>query len=167
VQRTVIVLMMVVLALRGLALLPDAAAAPVAMARGVIVTFQAPEFAYPGQRLLFHIVAMNNGAAPGCFRICLEHFNNIGDYYPEYHHYMEETAVNCGITEYLKPGETVTYDFNRFLMQSVPFSPFRALLIVQQEDLVMMTDEYGNEQILNMSVDAQVDWSITNPTWTS
>ena len=158
-NKTVFVFALLVLVIMTLS--PLGVAAVVPMAHGTFTLISVPSFAYPGQRIHFLLEALNDGSAPGWFSICIVHFNNIGDYYPDSHWGWKEIGVQCSAHTHLMPGEYLTFESTKWLMQSIPSSLFHVPLFVQQDEPVVLSDG----SLANLSVDDDPEIVIVNPSW--
>jgi hypothetical protein len=128
-----------------------AVAAP--MARGSFTNVDDPGFAMPGGILVFSATAVNDGDSVGWFRICLikvapmpPNANLRGD------EVRDEQAVHCSTTLPRDPGETITFESNKFRMLSAPDETFWILLTVQQQAPIPGSSDDGSD-LINLTVD--------------
>jgi hypothetical protein len=137
-------------------------AAAVPMAHGTWDSdVTAPEFSVPGGLLDFSATALNDGGATGWFRICVV---KVG---PPYHEYFpnpldqvtSERAVHCSKTVPTDPGQTMTFDSQKFRMMSVANETFWVLLTVQQQAPIMSDD---GSDLTNLTVDELTQVVVTN-----
>jgi len=137
-----------------------AAAAPIA--HGVFNGVNAPEFAIPGGKLVFWATALNDGDSTGWFRICVI---RVG---PSFHEYFpnpldevrEEKAVHCSQTLPTDPGQTMTFQSDKFRMMSVPNETFWILLTVQQQ--APLPGSEAESDFTNLNIDELREAVVTN-----
>jgi hypothetical protein len=136
-------------------------AAAVPIAHGRFTSLNDPEFSIPGARLDFSATAVNDGDATGWFRICvikvdpaLTKYYRVG-----FDETRDQEAIHCSATLPKDPGETITFESNKFRMLSVPSMTFWILLTVQQQAPISNSD---GSDITNLSIDDLRDLVLMN-----
>ena len=132
------------------------------MAHGRFNHVWAPEFSIPGQRLDFSATALNDGDSTGWFRICVIRTepNRATYFHWEFDQTYEERAVHCSKTSQVDPGDTVTFESQKFRMLSVPNVTFWILLTVQQQAPILGSED--GSDLINLNVDELREVIVTN-----